>query len=96
MTRMDGNEYSACYRSAALRRKKRTVEDEAGTALVPEGARGNVAGLAPARSSVARREKSKSAVFTTGGVRTSAVPSAAKAMPRSGGLVNAPVGLSKA
>ena len=63
------------HRSAALRRKKR--EDEAGTALVPEGSRGNVAGLAPARSSVARREKSKPTVFASGGVRTSAVPSAA-------------------
>ena len=45
MTRMDGNEYSVCYRSAALRRKKRVDEDEAGTALVPDGARGNVAGF---------------------------------------------------
>ena len=60
-----------------MRRKKRAVEDEAGTALVPPGSRGNVAGLAPARSSVARREKSKPVVFTSGGVRTSAVPSGA-------------------
>ena len=37
--------YSVCCRSAALRRKKRTDEDEAGTALVPLGSRGNVAGL---------------------------------------------------
>ena len=65
------------YRSAAWRRKKRAVEDEAGTALVPLGSRGNVAGLAPARSSVARRERSKPSVFTSGGVRTSALPSAA-------------------
>ena len=26
MTRMDGHEYSVCYRSAALRRKKREEE----------------------------------------------------------------------
>ena len=53
MTRMDGHEYSVCYRSAALRRKKRADEDEAGTALVPEGSRGNVAGLT--QRDIARR-----------------------------------------
>ena len=53
MTRMDGHEYSVCYRSAALRRKKRADEDEAGTALVPEGSRGNVAWLT--QRDIARR-----------------------------------------
>jgi hypothetical protein len=42
-----------CYRSAALRRKKREDEDEAGTALVPEGSRGNVAWLT--QRDIARR-----------------------------------------
>jgi len=55
-----------------LRRKKREDEEVAGTALVPDGARGNVAGLAPARSSVARRERSKPSVFTSGGVEDTA------------------------
>ena len=41
------------YRSAILRRKKREEEDEAGTALVPLGSRGNVAGLAPDASTQA-------------------------------------------
>ena len=42
-----------CYRSAALRRKKRAEEDEAGTALAPLGSRGNVAGLT--QRDIARR-----------------------------------------
>ena len=56
------------YRSAALRRKKRAEEGEAGTALVPLGSRGNVAGLAHGRAliGVADRthERSVEAVAT--------------------------------